>query len=216
MIGAIIYVLVLKVSLSGGTGGFGVWGIMPRVSELNKSLEAHEISKVKDISYGWGGAGWAVIENLLLGGGGFGASSSSSSEDLTLEFSYGSGFFDIGYIVLHTKFFFLAPSLGLGGSGISIKLIPESGDIPFDSLLENPARISEISISGITVSPSLNIFIPVKKFTGILLRAGYSHSFSSSWKLNGGYRVLSHPDFTPSGFYFNFNFTFGAFKREEE
>lgn len=208
--------LVLKVSLSGGTGGFGMWGIMPQVGELNKSLKSHGITEIKDISYGWGGAGWAVIENLWIGGAGFGASSSSSSEDLTLEFSYGSGFFDAGYIVLNTKFFFLAPSLGFGGSGISIKLIPRSGDVPFDSLLENPARISEISIGGITVSPSLNIFIPVKKFMGVLLRVGYSFSFSSSWKLNGGYKVLSHPDFTPSGLYFTFNFTFGAFKREEE
>ncbi len=215
MMGIITYTMVIKFSLSGGAGGFGMWGIVQDMDELNKGFVSHNISQVKETSFGWGGAGWAVIENLWIGGGGFGTVSSSSSPDLTIEFSYGSGFFDAGYSILNTKFFFLIPSLGLGYSGINMKLIPKSSDVPFDTLLENPARISEISIGGFTISPSLNVFIPIKKFFGLLLRTGYLFSLSSSWELDGGYKVLSHPDFTPSCFYFTFNFTFGGFKKGE-
>lgn len=210
---SIIWALIVKITISGGAGGFGLWGLIPDTESLNESFEKHGIKKVKDVFYGWGGAGWGVVENLFIGGGGFGTSKSTGKEDLSVEFSYGGGFFELGYSVLNTNLISIFPSLGIGGYEFDMRFIPKLSDIPFDSLIENPRRISEINISGILFNSSINLFIFLKKFTGLILRFGYFYLPSSSWELDGGYRVLSHPDFNPSGFYFTMNFVFGGFNK---
>ncbi|MEO0275643.1 MAG: hypothetical protein ABIM60_02515 [candidate division WOR-3 bacterium] len=210
----IIWILMIKITISGGTGGFGLWGLISNARNLNEAFEKHGIKRIKNVFYGWGGAGWGIIDNLFIGGGGFEASGSTGREDLSVEFSYGGGFFDLGYSILNTNLFLIFPSLGIGGYDFDIKFIPKSSDIPFDSLIENPGRISEVNISGILCNSSINVFIFLKKFTGLILRFGYFYLPSSSWKLDGGYRILSHPDFTPSGFYFTINFVFGGFNKK--
>jgi len=203
--------LISKIGVGGGLGGFGIYGVSPDMSSMNEALKRNGYSEINKTLFGWGGGGYAVMSNLWIGGAGFGTSQEISSNNTYVKVSYSGGFFEIGYTLFNTKFVSIVPSLGLGSSELSMRFIPANKDIEFDSLLTNPARSSELEISSIGVYPSLNFLIPIKFFTFIFLKIGYNFTFSSSWKIDDKYSVLNKPDFSPRGLTFSFNIMFGVF-----
>jgi len=213
MLHLIKILLVSKISVAGGIGGFGIYGVMPDMSKMNEALKRNGYSEINRTLFGWGGGGYAVLGNLWIGGSGFGTSQEISSNNTYVEISYSGGSFEIGYNIFNAKFVSLVPSLGLGSSELSMRFIPINKDTEFDSLLVNPARSSELNISSIGIYPSVNFLIPIKYFTFIFLKIGYNFTLSPSWEIDGKYSVLNHPDFSPGGLTFSFNIMFGAFGR---
>ncbi len=206
--------IISKTGLLGGFGGFGIYGVSPLFSSINESLRRNGYSPISKTLFGWGGSGYAVMGNLFIGGGGFGTQEEISSNNTYVKISYGGGFFELGYTLFKTKFLSVSPSLGLGGSNLNMKFIPQNKDTNFDSLLINPARSSELEISSIGICPFINLLIPVKSFTFILFKIGYNFSLSPSWKIDEKYSILNKPDFSPKGFVFSFSIMFGQIRKK--
>ena len=215
MFSLIKILLISKIGVAGGLGGFGIYGVSPDMSSINEVLKRNGYSEIKSTLFGWGGGGYGVIGNLWIGGAGFGTSQEISSNNTYVKVSYSGGFFEMGYTLFNTKFVSIVPSLGLGSSELKMRFIPVNKDTDFDSLLVNPARSSELRISSMGIYPSLNFLIPIKSFgvtfTFVFLKVGYNFSLSPSWEIDGKYSVLNKPDFSPRGLTFSFNIMFGGF-----
>lgn len=215
MLSLIKILIISKIGLAGGIGGFGVYGVSLDMSSMNEALKKHGYSEINEALFGWGGGGYGIIGNLWIGGEGFGASQEISSNNIYVKISYSGGFFEIGYTLFNTKFISITPLLGLGSSELKLRFIPVNEDTELDSLLTNPARSSELEISSMGIYPSLNFLIPIKSFnfafTFVTLKVGYNFTLSPSWKIDDKYSVLNKPDFSPKGLTFSFNIMFGGF-----
>ncbi len=203
--------MILLITYGGGFGGFGVYMSNNNFSSINTILNRHGIQSLKGTQYGWGGLGYGIIGKIWIGGGGFGTTQQVSSDSMDIIVNEGAGFFEIGYMLVETHRFLGAISLGLGGSGVRMTIYPVNREISFDSLLTNPRRDAYVEIgSYISVMPSLNAILRLNRFMGILLRASYIVSPSSSWRFDDGDRVLNVPNFKLSHPVLSLNVTFGG------
>ncbi len=200
------------IAYGGGFGGFGGYLIHSNFDNLNKVLQGHGIKPLSNSQFGWGGLGYGLVGRVWIGGGGFGTEQRVSSDSVEISMKMGSGFFEIGYSLYRTKMLLGALSLALGGNGYSMVIYPNNNDQTFDSLLNNPRRDAYVVVSSsFSITPFANILIRLNRFTGLLLKAGYTYSTGTDWKFDDGDKVLNPPDITPSGFVGSVNVVFGGF-----
>lgn len=196
----------------GGFGGFGVYLSHNNLDNLNAVLKEHGVKEFSSGQFGWGGLGYGVIGKVWIGGGGFDTEQRVSSDSMELALKKGSGFFEIGYSLFQTKKIIGAITLALGGSRYSMAIYPNNNDQTFDSLLNNPRRDAHVVISSsFSITPFANVLVKLNRFTGLLLKAGYTYSTGTDWKFDDGDKVLNPPDISSSGFVASLNVVFGGF-----
>lgn len=192
-----------------GFGGFGVTGVVLNLDELNERLTKVGVEPLDEWMIGMGGGGWGG-KGVVLGGWGFGASRTTESKSLRVKAGFGAGFFEAGYSIRVFDFLRLRPLLGIGGFGYSLDLRPIPADLPFDSLLANPARTSKVSIGHFALAPALGITIPIE-FAGLSLKAGYIYQpVEGAWVLADGAAVIAGPRLLGSGPYITAHIVFGG------
>jgi hypothetical protein len=199
-------------------GGFGCFGPLVAFTDfqgLNDAFGAAGIPhKLNSTHWAFGGAGYGLVERIVIGGSGWGGSQTIASDSLSAEVSVSGGAFNIGYQVLSTKHLIVAPVLGVGGGGYSITLRKLSGSVPnFGELLLDPGRTSTVSFSGLQLSPELMIVIPVN-FTGLQIRGGAVYSpMSADWTLEDGGKLNQGPQVSKLMPYVSASIVFGGFGR---
>ncbi len=215
----IFCVTIMSSSLyaSGGFGGFYISYITFDMDALNTKLAEYDYPGFDKGIIGLGGGGFAIIDNLLIGGEGFGGNITAESATHKLTCSCSGGFFDIGYgIPLFNRIQFFG-IIGIGGSGATIQFYPQNADVAFDSLLVNPARESAISYStfSLNLSTGIQIFNLGSNFVHGLIRGGYILNVTGpDWKLRGGNELFGGPDIGQGFPYIGVSLLFGG--REEE
>jgi len=198
-------------------GGFGCFGPMVGIvnfSGLDDALATGGITqKLGSMQWGFGGAGFALIDRVVIGGSGWGSSQTVGSNDLRATVEIAGGEFDLGYQLFSLKRLLIAPMLGIGGSGYTIELQKLSGMPPtFDSLLQNPGYTSKVSFSGLTLSPQLMITVPIS-FVGLQLRGGYCYTpMNPQWGLEGGSKLAQGPAISKGMPFVTLNVVFGGFE----
>lgn len=212
---AIFLVLILAVAVFAqgrGYGGFVLSYMMPDFDALNEELsDVQGMARIEDdyiITYG--GGGWGGGKHLMFGGWVFGGSRKFDGDSVSVKMEYSGGFFEPGYFINIYKGFGVMPSVGIGGTGVNLKLRPKLGDVSFDSLLVNPGRTSEVDYTTFTVAPSFTILIPIE-FIAIQLKGGYMWSpFGGEWSLEDGADLRNAPQINPSGIYAQAGLLFGG------
>jgi hypothetical protein len=198
-------------------GGFGCFGPTVGIvdfSGLDSALASGGIAqKPGSMQWGFGGAGFALIDRVVIGGSGWGSSQTVGSDDLRATVEIAGGEFDLGYQIFSMKHLLVAPVLGIGGGGYTIELQKLSGMPPtFDSLLKNPGYTSKVSFSSLTLSPQLMITVPIN-FVGLQLRGGYCYTPTNpTWGLEGGSKLASGPSISKGMPFATLNVVFGGFE----
>jgi len=201
-------------SFNGGFGCFGPTVGIVNFSGLDDALATGGITqKLGSMQWGFGGAGFALIDRVVIGGSGWGSSQTVGSNDLRATVEIAGGEFDLGYQLFSLKRLLIAPMLGIGGSGYTIELQKLSGMPPtFDSLLQNPGYTSKVSFSGLTLSPQLMITVPIS-FVGLQLRGGYCYTpMNPQWGLEGGSKLAKGPAISKGMPFVALNVVFGGFE----
>ena len=200
--------------INGGFGCFGPTVGMVDFSGLDKALATGSITqKLGSLQWGFGGAGFALIDRVVIGGSGWGSSQTVGSDSLRATVEIASGEFDLGYQVFSMKHLLIAPVLGIGGSGYTIELQRLSdAPVKFGQLLESPGRTSKVSFSSLTLSPQLMVTVPIS-FVGVQLRGGYCYTPGTpEWGLEGGSRLSSGPTISKGMPFATLNVVFGGFQ----
>ena len=200
--------------INGGFGCFGPTVGIVDFSGLDDALATGGISqKLGSMQWGFGGAGFALIDRVVIGGSGWGGSQTVGSDSLRATVQIAGGEFDLGYQVFSMKHLLIAPVLGIGGGGYAIEIEKLSeGPITFGQLIENPGRTSTVSFSGLTLSPQLLVTVPIS-FVGVQLRGGYCYTpMNPEWALQGGSKLSSGPAISKGMPFATLNVVFGAFE----
>jgi hypothetical protein len=202
--------------INGGFGCFGPTVGIVNFDGLNRALTGGGVQFSQELSsmqWGFGGAGFALIDRVVIGGSGWGSSQTVGSGDLRATVEIAGGEFDLGYQVYSLNHLIVAPVLGIGGGGYAIELQKLTGDPPtFDSLLKNPGRTSKVSFSGLTLSPQLTLTVPIS-FVGVQLRGGYCCTPANpEWGIEGGSRLSSGPAVSKGMPFATLNVVFGGFE----
>ena len=108
-----------------------------------------------------GGGGYGIVGKLLLGGSGyFSGFNPVKTDSASVTLSCGTGLFNIGYLMKSSDRWLLFPFVGIGGSGITLKLAnqTDSGGIYFDSERGiGYGEMSRLSLGGIAYELGLSL-----------------------------------------------------------
>ncbi len=179
--------------VGGGMGYFSIGGCKLVIDDLNTRLKNKNYPEFEDRFFSMGGGGVGIVHRLMIGGEGHGMINKSiTSGDYDVSLAAGSGFFDIGYIAYATRGFFIYPMLGIGGGGMTLKMINTSGDPSFDDILTNPSRMVILTAGGLLLDLSLGMNFVFSKATneysggGFMfgVRVGYTFTpVKDDWRL---------------------------------
>jgi hypothetical protein len=218
-LGLLVVVLLAATAVAARpvNGGFGCFG--PTVGfvnfdGLNAAFTNGGITqKLEPMQWGLGGAGYALIDRVVIGGSGWGSSQTVASDSLRAQVEIAGGEFDLGYQVFSIEHLLIAPMLGIGGSGYTIELQKLSGTIPsFNELLLNPGRTSTVSFSSLSLTPQLMITVPIS-FVGLELRGGYAYTpMNPEWQLENGGKLPTGPTISKGMPFVTLNVIFGGFE----
>jgi hypothetical protein len=213
-----------QTSKIGGVGYFIFGGKMINLSSLNTKLESKGYPKVSNNFISLGGGGHFTIKRFIIGGEGHGFFS-KETQNIGYRASIGGGygFFNVGYLVYHTKGLSVYPLLGLGGGAISLELAEKGISPSFDDLLSNPRGQSVVSVGGflVNLAVGLDYFLALgrsERGEGGLdfgLRLGYIFSpLMGSWRMSG-VAVSGGPSVAPTGPFIRLTIGGGGFRQEK-
>jgi hypothetical protein len=210
----LVSVAVAVPPVNGGFGCFGPTIGLVNFDGLHAAFASGGITQpLASLQWGLGGAGFALIDRIVIGGSGWGGSQTVASDDLRASVEIGGGEFDLGYQVFSIKHLLIAPVLGIGGSGYTVELQKLSGDVPnFNELLQNPGRTSKVSFSSFSITPQLMVTVPIS-FVGLQLRGGYCYTpVNPAWELDSGGKLLTGPTISKGMPFATLNVVFGGFE----
>ena len=210
----------------GIAGGINATWMFPNYDEINKQLPAFGINE--ELSGGlltWGGSGYVylmIVDDLRIGGMGFGGSQSVSSisNGFNREVKYGlsGGAFTIEYTLPFIKRVGVSLGSMLGGGKLTVDLFQNNDDFSWQETWDefnNPEGTENISRrienNYITLSPTVNIDIPLTRFFAIRIGSGYQFTMSESWTIENDKTLKSVPSslngdafFIQTGIYLGF------------
>ncbi|MCF6269612.1 MAG: hypothetical protein L3J41_07870 [Melioribacteraceae bacterium] len=190
----------------GIAGGLTASWMFPNYDEINKKLPTFGIND--ELSGGlltWGGSGYVylmIVDDLRIGGMGFGGSQSvsSTSNGFNREVKYGlsGGAFTIEYTLPFIKK--VGVSLGgmVGGGKLTIDLFKNNDDFSWQETWDefnNSDKVENISRrienNYFTLTPTINIDVPLTRFFAIRIGSGYQFTISESWRIEND-KVLNN------------------------
>lgn len=128
---------------------------------LNSRLVSNGYKEFSNNFIAIGGGGHGIINKIIIGGQGgtiFGGDETVELGTETFKTSLigGYGFFDVGYIIYSKKGLNIYPFLGLGGGGLTLKIVEDSSP-NFDELLTDPKRSVELNMGGFLLNLALGM-----------------------------------------------------------
>jgi hypothetical protein len=210
----------------GLAGGLNATWMFPDYNDINKQLPALGINeKFEGGLLVWGGSGYVylmIIDNVRVGGMGYGGSSSVSSSvnGLNREVIYGlgGGAFTIEYTFPFIKR--IAVSVGgmIGGGKLTIEQYQNSRNFSwqgtwdeFNNSAGSRNLSNEIKNNYFTLTPTINVDVPLTRFLAIRVGAGYQFTMSENWTINNDQPISGVPSslngdsfFIQTGIYLGF------------
>jgi hypothetical protein len=190
----------------GGFGYFSFSGEQLHLTDLNHSLTANGYSSFNTIGTSYGGGGYFVINNFMIGGGGsWLADSRRKNPGSSQHLKGGYGCFSIGYLIYSGKRSLFYPTIGLGGGGYDMIVSKNSSSPDFTQQLNTPSGTLSANAGGWMSNIQLNYQCFFSKagtegfFIG--LRAGYKYS-PYDWSVGIDNNKLNNaPGINMNGFY---------------
>jgi len=210
----------------GLAGGLTTSWIFPNFNEINKQLPSFGINEKFDGGIlTWGGSGYVyimLVDDLRIGGMGFGGTKSviSNSNGFNREVKYGlsAGAFTVEYTLPFVKR--VAISLGgmIGGGKITIEQFQNKNDFAWQETwnefnnLNGTDNISrKMENNYFTISPTINIDVPLTRFFALRVGSGYQFTLNESWTIENAKTLKNVPSsvngnafFIQTGIYLGF------------
>lgn len=202
-----------------------VW-MFPNVDDLNSKLNLLELGEIsKNGIFAMGVSGYAYvlfIENFRVGAMSFGGSSSTSNTQNTvsqeIEYNLGGWGISFEYTLPFIKDINLSLGAILGRGNIELKIFRNSGSVDWneiwDNYLDSPdenIRTSLIENDYYTISPTINIDIPITRFLSFRAGGGYQFTLGEEWTYANEIELKNVPNkltgnsfFIQTGVYFGF------------
>ena len=204
--------------------GYAMFGVGTLdIKDLNAKLESKGYTAISDNLISMGGGGHGIIKNkVIIGGEGHAlVSEETTSGHHTTRIGVGYGLFDLGYIVYSSKDVRVYPLIGLGGGGLSLRIVEEETSLSFDEVLDNPRRSAELVTGGFLVNLALGVDYLLQLNEdergrgGLIfgLRAGYTLSpVKGDWNLDE-VAISGGPDMGITGMYVRLMIGGGGFSK---
>ncbi|MDA3860079.1 MAG: hypothetical protein PF445_02540 [Melioribacteraceae bacterium] len=210
----------------GLAGGLTTAWMFPNYDEINKQLPKFGISeKLSGGLLTWGGSGYVylmIVDDLRIGGMGFGGTQSlaSVSSGFNREIKYGlsGGAFTLEYTLPFVKK--IAISIGgmIGGGKLTVEQYQNNDNFSWQETWDefnNPGNTENFSrrieSNYITLTPTINIDVPLTRFFAIRVGSGYQFTMSESWTIENDKSIESVPSslngdafFIQTGIYLGF------------
>jgi membrane-associated protease RseP (regulator of RpoE activity) len=195
-----------------GAGYFGPGFMFFDYDALNSVLVNHHLPALGKSQFVFGGGGWGQGNRIRIGGFGFGGVQTVSNDTLDVEVGYGAGFFEMGYNIVCAKHFMLTPIIGLGGSGLTMKITSLLyNPVNLDNVLSYPGGVAKVTTGGFSMFPGLTIDIPLS-FAGLSFKGGYMWTpMKGSWIMED-YGKINGPALNLNGPFVMMNIMFGGGK----
>ena len=182
----------------GLAGGLTSTWMFPNYDEINKQLPAFGITE--ELSGGlltWGGSGYVylmIVDDLRIGGMGFGGTqsvfSNSNGFDKEVKYGIGGGAFTIEYTLPFIKRVGVSIGTMIGGGKLTIEQFQNSGSFYWQETwdefndADGTKNISrKIENNYFTITPTINIDIPLTRFFAIRVGSGYQFTMNESWTI---------------------------------
>ncbi|MCX7876647.1 MAG: hypothetical protein N2321_10845 [Melioribacteraceae bacterium] len=216
------------VSRFGAAGGVSPTFIFTNLDMLNKEIKNFGLPEMSNNLFTFGGGGYVylmIVENLRVGGIGFGGSKSVkgsvflSGNKLNREVDYDFGF---GGLTLEYSLPFIkgvAVSVGVifGGGTQVISIYESKGNYNWNNVWPSNSNFAstvsnEIKNNFFSITPTLNIDLPLTRFVALRIGGGYILNFSDEWKLNNEQSLFNVPkDLTSNNYFIQTGIYFGFF-----
>ncbi len=194
-----------------GGGGYFSFGVsFLNLDKLNRVLGDNNRAQFRSSFLNIGGGGYGVLNRVVIGGEGFGILSQKRDKgSFRSVLSGGYGFFNLGYIIYEGGRLRFYPVIGIGGSGLNLKIF-EVAEVNFKDAVENPKKIFEASLSSLSVKSELGVDYKIGGRYGgwvLGLRVGYVFSpIVGDWKMGDEVVLRNGPEVGVNGFYLRLNF----------
>jgi hypothetical protein len=215
-----------NISKFGAAGGFTATWLMPNFDELNskvKMLGLEEFSKSGMVT--WGGAGYAYImfwNNIRFGGMGYGGLTSTdgiiNGYRTQVDYTVGMGGFTVEYTLPVVKDIAVSIGCVIGGGSAQIDIYKNKGDFTWGDVwsdiqaVNSKSEYKKITKSFFTITPTVNIDIPLNRFIAFRLGAGYQTDLSGEWKIDNEQTLFNVPSkLNANAFYVQTGLFFGFF-----
>lgn len=212
----------------GIAGGVNPAWIFPNLDPLNKELSKIGMPQISDKGMMlWGGGGYAyimLIDNLRLGGVGLSGSTVSSGKlngkNTEVEYNYGLGGITAEYTLPFIKTIAVSPGVIVGVASSRVLMFQNNNSINWSDSwtdLKNSSlatkNISKKFVNTFfTITPTVNIDLPLSRFMALRLGAGYIYSFNDKWKADNDVDAVGVPsDFKSNTFFIQAGLYFGFF-----
>lgn len=210
----------------GLAGGLTATWMFPDYTDINKQLPALGINdKFDGALFVWGGGGYVylmIVDNVRIGGMGFGGSTSVANYvdgyNREIRYGLGGGAFTIEYTFPFIKR--IAVSIGgmIGGGNLTIEQYQNNSDFSWQNTWdefnnnEGTENISQnIKNNYFTLTPTLNVDVPLTRFLAIRVGTGYQFTMNESWTINNNQTLNDVPSslngdafFIQTGIYLGF------------
>ena len=215
----------------GAAGGVAPAFVFPNVDPINIQLKSLGIPELSKGIFVYGGGGYAyimIVDNLRFGGIGFTGSQSTSGKlgpalvnnDYEVRQNYSFGGLTVEYTLPFINKVAVSVGAILGMGTQSIDLYQNYGNYDwntiwpqpvYSSLSDHPATHSEIKNNFISLTPTLNLDVPLNRFIAVRIGGGYVLPISESWSVNNDRTINRIPSdlnaksfFIQTGIYFGF------------
>lgn len=192
----------------GMAGGVNASWYFPDYSEVNNQLQSFGIQeKFEGGLLVWGGSGYVylmVVDDLRIGGMGFGGSSSLTgyTNGFNREVKYGmsGGAFTLEYTLPFIKR--IAVSVGgmFGAGKITVDIYQNNRTFSwqdtwdeFNSDEGTQDFSRRMKNNYLTLTPTLNVDVPLTRFFAIRVGTGYQFTFSENWTVENSQQLNNVP-----------------------
>lgn len=165
----------------------------------------------------FGGSGYVVRNNLIIGGEGFGLTGATVSKDtLSVMPTIGMGMLNVGYALYRKRFFLIYPLFGVGGGGLTYQFREVEGSAGRENHYKEADYKLKCSTFLLSVAVGADKYAikANNKGVSIGLRFGYTFAIQDgNWKRKN--TEVSGPNLNLSGFFATIAFGGGRLKNVE-
>jgi hypothetical protein len=223
LLGFMLVSSLVQAQSSGYYGGFGFFDFGManyNLSPINNLLQANGYSGLGSNFITTGGSGFALFNNIVIGGaGGSLGMQSFSRPGATGRYNAGFGQFSLGYAFKTGEKSFFYPMLGLGGMQTNIQIEDDNTSGSVNNSFATPNQVVNMNSSNGILDFSLNYIFRVGGGGNAqgaggpaigISAGGFWSPGNTSFKMNE--KAMSDvPAFQPSGFYFRLKFGGGGY-----
>ena len=212
----------------GAAGGFSPALVFPNVDAVNlqiKNMGLENLSGKGMIVYGGGGYVYIMlVDNLRIGGIGLSGTQTSSGfnngSNKEVKYNYGLGGFTAEYTLPFIKNIAVSVGAIIGAGSSSIEIFQNQNNFTWGGIWNDVSDKSKTTLniyrkitnSFLTITPTLNVDIPLSRFIAFRIGGGYITSLANSWKVDNEQDIGNVPsDLSSSSFFIQTGIYFGLF-----